>query len=812
MHGVWNWMVQVPTADHETAASRHVNLFSRILAAVYLVVVAMLLVQASSPGLIPKGDLLVKLALPGLFTIVFAYWLNGSGRSKPAALIFAFLMSASIIFFAAFHREKFDPWPLMYMSLPLAMVSIYMPAVEAGCFLLTNLLLLCLLPRYFPQVRLADIPLGFYIVMGGAIMVIKFYRQLLENINSTELQETRTRYRQLLEMVFEGVAVEQQGRFLEANNGFMRIFGTGPEAVTGQPVTRFLPGGMPTVFANEATGVRADGRQVYLEVTVKELGEEPDSPHMIALRDVTDRKYAELERARLHAAISQAAESVLITDAEQHILYVNPAFIQMTGYDRHDAMGKTPALLKSGQHDNSFYNAMWGCLGRGEPWRGHFINRRKDGGLYECEATVSPVLDSAGRLVNYVAVSRDVTREMRLEAQYHQSQKMEAVGQLAGGVAHDFNNLLQAIRGYMEMVRATLSPASEESRELGEAIQAANRAALLVRQLLMFSRSEVVRCAALDLNEIVPDLLTMLQRLLGAQIELSTSFQTPLKPVWADRGQIEQVLTNLCVNARDAMPNGGSLRVETKLFTADESFVGVHEGAESREYVLLDVADTGEGMPPEVVEHIYEPFFTTKEVGKGTGLGLATVHGILRQHKGIIEVSSEPGRGTEFRIYLPVYTGQETAAAAVGGPAYAATDVRGRGETVLVAEDDRTVRHLAVAVLEKAGFNVLSAHDGGEAVELFEKNARHITMALLDVVMPRRSGREVAKILRELRPELPVIFCSGHDFNLLGSGWSPDIQTALLHKPYSAEELLAAIGGVLAGGASRSLRTEPGLE
>jgi PAS domain S-box-containing protein len=791
-------MVQMPEEDHEPEAHHQVSMFSRILAVVYLLVVVALLVQAFRPGLIPKGDLLVKLALPGLFIVVFAYWLNGSGRSRPAALIFAFLMSACIIMFAAFHKDTFDPWPLMYMSLPLAMVSIYMPAVEAGCFLLTNLLLLCLLPRYFPGLRLSDIPLGFYIVMGGAIMVIKFYRQLLENIRAAELQETRTRYRQLLEMVFEGVAVEHKGIILEANNGFMHIFGTGQDEVTGQPITRFLPGGLPTVFAHEATGVRADGRQVYLELAVKELGEDADAPHMIALRDVTDRKFAELERARLHAAIAQAAESVLITDAEQRILYVNPAFGQMTGYDREEVIGKTPALLKSGRHDSAFYEVMWKFLGRGEPWRGHFINKRSDGTLYECEATVSPVYDTAGQLVNYVAVARDVTREVQLEAQYRQSQKMEAVGQLAGGVAHDFNNLLQAIRGYTEMVRASLPPAGEEYRELGEAIHAANRAASLVRQLLMFSRSEVVRCTTLDLNEIVPDLLTMLRRLIGAQIDLSTSFQAPLKPIWADRGQVEQVLTNLCVNARDAMPNGGSLRVATRLFEADETFVGVHEGAELREYVLLVVTDTGEGMPSEVIEHIYEPFFTTKEVGKGTGLGLATVYGIVRQHKGIIEVSSEPGRGTEFRIYLPVYEGQESAGSAVSGPVSTAAGIRGRGETVLVAEDDDTVRRLAVAVLEKAGFKVLSARDGSEAVDLFEKNAQHVAMVLLDVVMPRRSGREVAEILRKMRPGLPVIYCSGHDFNLLGTGLPPDAQTAILHKPYSAEELLAAIGGVAA--------------
>ncbi len=587
-------------------------------------------------------------------------------------------------------------------------------------------------------------------------------------------------------------------RSLEANNGFRRIFGTGPGLIAGQPVAKFLPAGMPRAFDREATGVRGDGSAVFLEVAVKELGEDSGSPHMIAMRDVTERKFAELERARLHQAIAQAAESVLITDAEQGILYVNPAFEAMTGYDRTEAIGRTPALLKSGQHEDSFYEAMWDCLGRGETWRGHFINKRKNGDLYECEATLSPVFDADGKLVNYVAVSRDVTREVQLETQYRQSQKMEAVGQLAGGVAHDFNNLLQAIRGYTEMVRGTLNPDSEEYRELGEALFASNRATKLVRQLLMFSRSETVCCAALDLNEIVPDLLTMLRRLLGAHIDLTTSFQTPIQPVWADRGQVEQVLINLCVNARDAMPDGGTLRVATRLFRADEAFAAVHEGAEAGEYVLLSVTDDGVGMPADVVEHIYEPFFTTKDVGKGTGLGLATVYGIVRQHKGVIEVSSEPGRGTEFRVYLPVYEGQE-AAVPVVGPLPNAVGVRGRGETILLAEDDDAVRRLTTAVLGKAGFNVLSARDGNEAVDLFGKNADHVALVLLDVVMPRRSGREVAGLLRGIRPTLPVVFCSAHDFNLLGRELTVDPPTAILHKPYSAEELLAAIGNVIVG-------------
>ena len=800
---VRSWLAQTPVEDHEPEARHQVSLFNRILVVVYLLVVACLLVQAFRPGLIPRGDLLVRFALPALIIIVYAYWLNGSGKLKSAALLFAFFLSGCIILFAAFHRETFDPWPLMYMALPVAMVSIYMPAVEAGCFLLTNLLLLCLLPRYFPQVELADIPLGFYIVMGGAIMVVKFYRQLLENIRTAELQEMRTRYRKLLEMMFEGVALEYKGRILEANNGFTRIFGTGDEDLAGQPITRFLPGGMPTVFANEARGVRSDGREVFLEVAVKDLGEDTDSPHMIALRDVTDRKFAELERARLHAAIAQAAESVMITDPEQRIVYVNPAFEQMTGYGRAEVIGETPALLLGGRQDSGLFAAMSENLRRGQPWRGHFSNQRRDGTVYECEAAVSPVFDTGDNVVNYVAVARDVTREVQLEAQYRQSQKMEAVGQLAGGVAHDFNNLLQAIRGYTEMVRSVLPPGSEEHRELGEAIQAANRAAALVRQLLMFSRNEVVRCTALDLNEIVPDLLTMLRRLLGAQIELTTSFQMPLKPVWADRGQIEQVLTNLCVNARDAMPRGGSLRVATRLFEADAAFAEVHEGAEPGEYVLLTVTDTGEGIPPDVLERIFEPFFTTKEVGKGTGLGLATTYGIVRQHKGVIEVSSEVGQGTEFRIYLPVHEGGREAgvrSSATGAPPAA---VRGRGETILVAEDDDPVRRLAVSVLEKSGFKVLAARDGSEALQMFEQNADTVSLVLLDVIMPRRSGREVADMLRAGHPRLPVIFCSGHDFNLLGPEPAPGTPTAVLHKPYSAEELLEAIGQVFPSGGGK---------
>lgn len=365
------------------------------------------------------------------------------------------------------------------------------------------------------------------------------------------------------------------------------------------------------------------------------------------------RVWLDQERRRLSAAIEQAAESVVITDMAGDILYVNPAFERTTGYSRTEVLGRNPRILKSNRQDAAFYKQMWATLTTGQTWKGHLVNKKKDGAFYTEEATISPVLDEKGSIVNYVALKRDVTRELQLEEQLRQAQKMEAVGRLAGGIAHDFNNLLTVLIGNAALALDVLPPDHPVYSDLQVIERSARRAADLTRQLLAFARRQISHPQILDLNELILGIEEMLRRLIRADIELVTALASVRGHVRADIGQLEQVLVNLVVNARDAMPNGGKLTLETADVVVNEDHVRRHPEVPPGEYVRLAVTDTGIGMTESVKAHLFEPFFTTKEVGQGTGLGLATCFGLVKQNDGYILVDSEPGQGASFKIFLP---------------------------------------------------------------------------------------------------------------------------------------------------------------
>ena len=400
---------------------------------------------------------------------------------------------------------------------------------------------------------------------------------------------------------------------------------------------------------------RADGSPIVLNVSTSPL-RRPDGTIygiMSILMDVTERKAAEESQARLTMAVEQAGESIVVTDTRGNIQYVNPAFERITGYDRMEVIGKNTRILKGGRHDAAFYGNLWETLLRGEVWRGTFHDKKKDGTLYEEDAVISPVRDPSGRVVNFVAVKRDVTEVRRMEEQLRQSQKMEAVGRLAGGVAHDFNNLLTAISGYSDLLLHRLPAYSTLRRDVEEIRKAGDRAAALTRQLLAFSRRQVLQPKVLDLNAVVTNMGQTLRHLIGEDIELSTDLSPSLSRVKADPGQIEQVIVNLAVNARDAMPDGGRITIATADAELSPAYAVAHPEVRPGPHVLLSVADTGHGMSDEIQAHLFEPFFTTKERGKGTGLGLATVYGIVQQSGGHIRVNSAADHGSTFLIYLP---------------------------------------------------------------------------------------------------------------------------------------------------------------
>jgi len=540
---------------------------------------------------------------------------------------------------------------------------------------------------------------------------------------------------------------------------------------------------------------RKDGSPIDLSVSTSPLraADGTITGIMSIITDVTERKKSEDTLLRLATAVEQSAEVIVITDVAGAIEYVNPAFERITGYRRSEVLGKNPRILKSGRQDHSFYEELWKTLTSGNVWTGVFVNQRKDGTFYEEEAVISPVRDAGGEVINYVAVKRDVTNERRVEEQLRQAQKMEAVGRLAGGIAHDFNNLLTAITGYTDLLLMDLPEGELAHREVLEIRKAGDRATSLTRQLLAFSRRQVLQPKVLDLNQVVTDMEKLLRRLIGENIELVTSLADDLGHVRADPGQIEQVIVNLAVNARDAMPNGGRLILETSKMEIDESYASRHDPVLPGSYVILAVTDTGVGMDEPTLSRLFEPFFTTKEVGKGTGLGLATVYGIVKQSGGYIWAYSEVGRGTKFKVLLPGE--EEVAELAEKEVAYLYPS--GGEETVLVVEDEKLVRDLVREILSQHGYDVLEASRGTEALEVSGRHKGPIHILISDVVMPGMTGPELARRLTALRPEMGVLFMSGYTDDAILQHGVFEHGAEFLQKPFKASALGAKVRKVL---------------
>jgi two-component system cell cycle sensor histidine kinase/response regulator CckA len=506
------------------------------------------------------------------------------------------------------------------------------------------------------------------------------------------------------------------------------------------------------------------------------------------------RHLAEDSLRKLSCAVEQSADVIFITNSEGIIEYVNPAFEKLSGYSSHEVIGQTPAILKSGQQPPALYHELWETIRSGDVYRSILVNRKKDGSLYYLDESISPIRDATGVITHFVCNGRDLTARLRVEAQLLQAQKMDAIGRLAGGVAHDFNNLLTIITSYSELALDSMIPGSAAQLQVQAILSAAHRAAELTRQLLAFSRQQPQALRVAHLNPVVAGIVKTLHRLIGEDIDLVFVPGNDLGKVRLDPVQIEQILMNLASNSRDAMPQGGQMTVQTSDVQLDEEYVDRKKAIiPIGRYAVLSVTDTGTGIPVDHLSHVFEPFYTTKPSGQGTGLGLATVYGIVKQNHGFVWVYSEPGMGTTFKIYLPCVLDQPVSPEA---PVIKAEGVRGT-ETVLLVEDEEALRRATAEFLTLRGYTVLQARDGLDALSVTKNHGSTIHLAVTDVVMPHMSGGQLAKELDTLRPETRVLFVSGYAGQTVLDHKVINVETNFLQKPFTLTQLANKVRTVL---------------
>ncbi len=660
---------------------------------------------------------------------------------------------------------------------------------------------------------LVHVTIGAHRRTDGAVLHLLAHVVDITERREAEIREhaSETRYRRLFESAKDGILILDAGtaRIVDVNpfmtelTGYSRdeflakhLWEVGPFKDVAASKVSFADLQTTEYLRYEDLPLKTrEGQEVAVEFISNVYLVNEAKVIQCNIRDIRSRKRIESELATLAAAIAQAGEAVVVTDAKGNIEYVNPAFEAVTGYAKEEVLGRNPRLLKSGVQSEQFYLSLWETIRTGAVWRGRLINRKKNGSIFHEDATISSVRDSSGAIASYIAVKRDVTASIVLQAQLLQAQKMEAVGRLAGGVAHDFNNILSVILSYAEVIGGELKPSEPLRADIGEVKTAALRGADLTRQLLAFSRQQVLQPKVLNVNECLANTEKMLGRLLGADIEVSMLPEPSLWNVLADPGQVEQVLMNLAVNARDAMPDGGKLTVETANVDLDEGYASTHGDVQPGSYVQLAVSDTGSGMTKETLARIFEPFFTTKEQGKGTGLGLATVFGIVKQSGGHIFVYSELDQGTTLKIYLPKVS------SAVAEPRASleltSADVERGNASILIVEDDDQLRIITRNILRRQGYVVLDAPNGGEALLICEQHKANIDLLLTDVVLPRMSGRQLVERLAPLRPAMKVLYMSGYTDDAILQHGIIDSGVAFLQKPFTPASLTRKIREVL---------------
>jgi PAS domain S-box-containing protein len=601
---------------------------------------------------------------------------------------------------------------------------------------------------------------------------------------------------------------DNRGLYIGCNKAYAEFVGSDPEKIYGRNANDVLLNDLAQRSHMEDLRVLADGKTIETEgwvdsaagasvyhntVKIPYLESAAGSSGMIGIcRDLTKRMEMEQEMRRLAVVVEQSTESIMITDVDGGILYVNAAFEETTGYPAEEALGRRPDFLKSGKHDNDFYDKLWNKISGGQTWEGRFTNRNRDGNLFEAEAVIYPIRDADGKVLNFVSISRDITQEAAIEKHLRQQQKMNAVGELAGGVSHDFNNILTAILGYVALCMNTVDEESKTYKYLSEIVKAGDRATKLVRQILTFSRQEEQQFHSLNLQPVIEDSLSLVQTTMKKSIKLVQEIDPQCGPVLGDTTQLQQIMVNLCTNAAHAMGknDSGTLTVTLQqVELSGEEVEGPMADLNPGPYACIRVSDTGCGMPPEVLERIFEPYFTTKKQGEGTGFGLSIVHGIVRKHRGSIDVESEEGKGTTFTLYFPLIS-ESAEQEHVAGQTAPVEAVQGR---ILFVDDDQAVLSMGREMLESYGYHVVTATNGRNALDTFKQDPSGFDALVTDYSMPEMNGHELIREVVAIREDIPGILCSGYMEKVEGEDLSKLGHAAYLAKPIDWRELSEAI-------------------